>query len=122
MHELSVCQSLLGEVERVAAQHGASDVARIVIAVGPLSGVEPELLDRAFAIARTGTVAASAQLNIETAPVKVWCELCDAETQAAPNSLLCGHCGTWKVQLRSGDELVLKRLELSGPAETEAAA
>ena len=40
MHELSICQGLIREVERVAAAARARDVVAIVVAIGPLSGVE----------------------------------------------------------------------------------
>ena len=120
MHELSVCQGLLREVTRVAEAHGASRVTEILVAVGPLSGVEAPLLERAFTIARMGTVAEGAALRIEETPVRVRCEACGAESDARSNHLVCAGCGDWRVTLRSGDELLLKSLELEEP-ETMAA-
>lgn len=113
MHELALCQALLAEVERVATAHGASGVARIVITVGPLSGTEPALLDRAFSIARAGTPAEAATLEIEAAPVRVQCTNCGAEGEATVSRLSCEACGDWRVRLLGGDELLLKRVELS---------
>jgi len=99
MHELAVCQSLLREVERVASAHGAAGVSRIEVAVGSLSGIEAALLDRAFSIARMG-------------------KACKTETRpASANALLCAQCGAWQVDVRSGDELVLRQVELVQPAE-----
>jgi len=112
MHELSVCQSLLAEVERIAAVHRATSVSRLVVAIGPLSGVEPPLLDRAFEIARMGSVARTACLEIEQCPVTVWCDVCNILTEVKPNALLCAQCGSWRVTLKSGDELLLKSIEL----------
>jgi len=112
MHELSVCQSLLGEVERVAAANDATDVSKIIVAVGPLSGVEAPLLARAFEVARMGTIAEHAMLEVETLPAVVWCKSCALETPVPANALLCGRCGSWKVELRSGSELLLTRVEL----------
>jgi hydrogenase nickel incorporation protein HypA/HybF len=113
MHELSVCQSLLREAARVAADHAAAEVTAIVAAIGPLSGVEAPLLARAFTIACAGTIAGRATLEIEEMPVVVSCRTCNVETQVAPNALVCGGCGSWQVQLKSGDELLLKRVELA---------
>ena len=48
MHELSICNALLDQVERIAAERGAHSVAKIVLRIGPLSGVEPELLRNAY--------------------------------------------------------------------------
>jgi hydrogenase nickel incorporation protein HypA/HybF len=121
MHEFAICQSLIAEAGRVAAAHNASEVTGIVVAVGPLSGVEAPLLARAFEIARTGTIAERAVLDIEIVPISVWCGDCGAASAAGVNALLCGRCGTWQVDLNSGDELLLKRVELVPAAEAAAA-
>ncbi len=113
MHELSVCLALMQQVERIAREHGAARVERILLQVGPLSGVEPALLQHAWPLAATGTPAAAAELVIETAPVKVRCTVCGAVSEAAPNRLLCAACGDFRTQLVSGDELLLANLELS---------
>lgn len=113
MHELAICRSLLSEAGRVAAAHRAAAVTRLSVAIGPLSGVEAAQLARAFDIARRGTVAEGAVLEVERTPVVVWCDRCGVESPVEPNALLCGACGTWKVGLRSGDELVLKRVTLA---------
>jgi len=113
MHEMSICQGLLDQVERIAAERGARRVDAIVLSVGPLSGVEPELLARAFEVARLQTVAASAELEIKTGPVVVECRSCGAGGEVKANRLLCPSCGDWKVDLTQGDELLLLRLEVS---------
>ena len=100
------------EAARIAGAEGPARVIRIVVAIGPLSGVEAPLLERAFTVARAGTIAHFARLEMEISPVAVWCERCNTETLAAANRLLCGNCGDWKVQLKSGDELILKSVEL----------
>jgi hydrogenase nickel incorporation protein HypA/HybF len=89
------------------------DVNKIVVAVGPLAGVEAPLLARAFDVARTGTIAEHAALEVETTPATVWCEACAVETAVATNVLRCGRCGSWRVELRSGTELLLTRVELT---------
>ncbi len=42
MHEMSICQALMDQVERIAKEQGASRVDSIVLSIGPLSGVEPD--------------------------------------------------------------------------------
>jgi len=112
MHELAVCQEILSQLTRIAREHNARAVTGLVVRVGPLSGVEPELLAQAFPLARAGTVAENAQLRIEHTPVRVRCETCGAESDAAPNRLVCGACGDYHTQLASGDELILASVEL----------
>jgi hydrogenase nickel incorporation protein HypA/HybF len=112
MHELSICQALLTQVEALAVQHQAQRVCLIVVQVGPLGGVEPDLLSHAFTIARAGTVAADAELVLETLPVRIRCQQCGAESEVEANHLCCNACGDWHTQLLSGDELLLARVEL----------
>ncbi|MEJ2393418.1 MAG: hydrogenase maturation nickel metallochaperone HypA [Candidatus Thiodiazotropha sp.] len=112
MHELSVCQAMLAQVEQIAAREGADSVATIVIRIGPLSGVVPDLLQQAFTIARAGTLAAEAELVTEVQPIRIRCLACDAETDAEPNRLLCSACGGYRTQVISGDELLLASVEL----------
>lgn len=112
MHELAVCQGLMSEVERVVELERASAVSAVVLRIGPLSGVEPELLRAAFPIAAAGGPAAGARLDIETSAVTVSCPDCGAISDATPRRLLCAACGNWRVSVVSGDELLLKSLEL----------
>ncbi len=112
MHELSVCQAMMSQVEAIAAREGARSVCSITIRIGPLSGVVPELLQQAFTIARAGTLAADAELIAEEQRIRVRCLDCDAESEAEPNRLLCGACDSYRTQVVSGDELLLASVEL----------
>ncbi len=111
MHELSICQATLKQVFDVAQEYHNHQIKSITLKIGPLSGVEPLLLEQAFSIASAGTIAENAQLNIEQLPVKVRCLQCGAETETSTNRLLCQHCGNWQTQLLSGDEMLLASIE-----------
>ena len=117
MHELSIAESLVAEACRVAAGHHAPRIEIINVRVGPLSGVEPPLLERAFTVARAGTAAAEARLEVEVGPLEVYCPQCGETTDAAVNRIVCQACGNWRVEIVTGEELVLARLELSGIEE-----
>jgi hydrogenase nickel incorporation protein HypA/HybF len=112
MHELSICQALLAQVEKIAYEQQARAVEKIVLHIGPLAGVEARLLCDAFPIASAGSVAAGAELLIEELPLRVRCDSCGVESDAQPNRLLCGVCGDWHTRLISGDELLLASVEL----------
>jgi hydrogenase nickel incorporation protein HypA/HybF len=118
MHELSVCLSILGELERIAALERSPRVIRVVVGIGPLSGLEPALLRNAFPLAVAGTLAAGAELAIDTVAVRIRCTVCNMEAEAAPNRLLGPACGDFRTRLLCGDDLVLKRVELA-PAQVE---
>jgi hydrogenase nickel incorporation protein HypA/HybF len=112
MHELAVCQALIDQVTEVAQREACAVVERIEIAVGALSGVEPALLQRAFTIARAGTVASEAELVIHAEPVRVLCSRCGTASQVPAQRLTCSQCGDWRVQVTDGESLVLQRLSL----------
>ena len=112
MHELSVCMSILEQVEAIASERAATRVTGIELTIGPLSGVEAELLRNAYPIAAAGTVAEQAELVIRESDIIVCCGDCGAETTALANRLTCGDCGAWRTTVVSGDEMLLQRLEL----------
>jgi hydrogenase nickel incorporation protein HypA/HybF len=111
MHELSICQSMLQQLETIAQQENARRVTSITLQIGPLSGVEPELLQQAFPLAAAGTLAEQAELKIENQAVRVHCPKCNGENEVPSNRLVCPECGETHTRLVSGDELLLARLE-----------
>jgi hydrogenase nickel incorporation protein HypA/HybF len=113
MHELAVCQSLVEQLESVSAANGGGAVELIRLRIGPLSGVEAELLRRAFPLAAAGTIADGAELVIDAAPVVVQCNECGERTEAAPNRMLCGACNGYRVRTVSGNEMLLESVELA---------
>lgn len=118
MHELAICQALINQLETIASERNAQSISLIVVGIGPLSGVEAQLLKNAYPIASTGTVAENAEIVIEQLPVKVKCNECGCESETKPNKLICKNCGNWRTTLISGDELLLLSVELE-TAETE---
>jgi len=113
VHELSLCDDLLGQVVAIAAQHNARSVESITVQIGALSGVEPTLLESAFTMIKTGTVAEQAELLIQTAPVIVLCRKCGTQSEVAANRLLCDACLSHETALLSGDELILASVALN---------
>jgi hydrogenase nickel incorporation protein HypA/HybF len=112
MHELFICEALLAEVERLARARKAQRVLRIAVDIGALSGVEATLLERAFTVARAGTIAATAHLELRTPPLHLHCRGCERQWQAARHQLACDACGEFQVAPSGGDELLLRQIEM----------
>ena len=112
MHELSVCEALVTQVEEIAKVNHADRVTAILLELGPLSGVEADLLEHAYPLAAAGSCAADAALSINTGSVRVSCRVCGTESAVAPNRIVCGSCQAWQVDVISGDELLLVSVEL----------
>lgn len=119
MHEISICVALLEKVKQIAAKYDAGAVSRIVIRLGPLSGVEPELLRNAYPLAAAGTLAAEAKLVIDKADIVVVCSQCHSESPADANRLICAECGDHRTRVVSGDEMLLQRVELKDIRKSE---
>lgn len=112
MHEFSIVQSLLEIVEEQARLHGAKEVKRVHLLVGVLSGVEPHLLELAFETLREGTVAQRAELKVEIERLRLYCRECGRESEKEELNALCPHCQSLDTEIRGGQELLLKSLEL----------
>lgn len=119
MHELSVCLALIEQVERIARENDASSVSRIILRIGPLSGVEAGLVRHAWPLACAGTIAAQAELDIVDTDVRIRCTQCDTESRVPANRLLCSNCGDFRTKVISGDDLVLERIEFPAPRPAE---
>lgn len=114
MHELSVCQALLAQVTALVREHHAQGVSRILVGIGPLSGVDPHLIAQAFPIVAAGSEAERAALVLETIPVVIRCPTCGGEHTVAVNRLLCPFCQQ-PGDLVRGDELLLLQVALDLP-------
>jgi hydrogenase nickel incorporation protein HypA/HybF len=119
MHELAVCQALVRQVAQLAAERAGAPVREIVVDIGPLSGVEPELLARAFPLASTGSAAEGARLEVRTPPIVVRCRECGHEGPATVNRLLCEACGDWRVGVTQGEDLLLRSVVFSEAAPAD---
>lgn len=119
MHELSVCLALVEQIERIGRENDAESVSRIILRIGPLSGVEAGLLRHAWPLARAGTIAEAAELDIVDTDVRIRCTQCDAESIVPANRLLCSECGDFRTRVVSGDDLILERVEFGAAPDAE---
>jgi hydrogenase nickel incorporation protein HypA/HybF len=110
MHEYSIVQALMAQVEREAAKVGATRVARVQLEIGELSGVEIDLLRTAFETFSERTICADARLDIELIPARWNCPECRHLFEAGAR-LQCHECER-PARLTRGDEIVLQRLEM----------
>jgi hydrogenase nickel incorporation protein HypA/HybF len=112
MHELSITQALVEQVEAAAKEEKATRVLRVVITVGVLSGVEPEALRSIFPLVAEETVAAGAELVIEPVATRVKCRVCGQESAARDYLIGCSTCDSKDVELIAGRELNIKSIEI----------
>lgn len=113
MHEFGIAENILEAAREAARANEARRVDVVRVRVGALSGVVEEALRFAFDALADGTMAAGARLEIEPAPVRCYCETCDAEFVAAPLNYVCPACGRASSDIRGGRELNMLSFEVS---------
>ncbi len=112
MHELSLVASVFEVLEDEARKHSASRVTRVVLRIGVMSGVVPDLLRSAFESYKEGTLAAPAELEIVPVPVKLRCPDCGGEAVREDTDFSCAACGSRRVEIVEGRDLVVGTIDL----------
>lgn len=116
MHELSLCQSMVGIVER--ARDGRP-VRTVRVRIGELRQVVPETLEYCWGIVTDGSTLAGSVLEVERVPVVLDCRACGARTTVAHALVLtCAECGSGDIRLLSGEEFLLTSIDLETESES----
>jgi len=112
VHELSLIASVFDVLEEKAREHGAARVTKVVLKVGVMAGVVPDLLESAFDSYKKGTLAEEARLEIVRVPVRLRCPDCGGEMAREDTDFSCAACGSRRVEIVAGRELVVETIEL----------
>jgi hydrogenase nickel incorporation protein HypA/HybF len=113
MHEQSLIQDLLKQVDAIRRQHHAVAVSEVRVAIGPMSGVEPLLLASAFDCLSSESAAAGAKFVIDEVALLVQCKSCAQPFEVQDFWFRCPQCGG-NVTVIHGDELQLVSVSLQG--------
>jgi hydrogenase nickel incorporation protein HypA/HybF len=112
VHELSLIASVFEVLEEEVRRHSAVRATRVVLKVGLLSGAVPELLESAFDAYKKGTIAAEARLETVRVPVRLRCPDCGGEAVREESDFACASCGSRRVEIVEGRELVVETVDL----------
>lgn len=113
MHEFSIMSAALATAGEKTRAAGATQIHRLKLRVGTLSGVVPAALRFAFEALKEKSLAAQAVLEIEEVPAVGWCAECAAEFETAEGKYECPRCHQPSGDLRRGKEMDLASLEIS---------
>ena len=112
MHEMSLCEGVLQIIEAEAKTQDFSTVKRVVLEVGALAGVEISALEFSFGVIMKGSVAENAVLEIIQIEAQAWCMQCAKSVTVKQRYDACPDCGSYQLQVSSGDEMRIKELEV----------
>jgi hydrogenase nickel incorporation protein HypA/HybF len=114
MHELSLCQAIIDKVDGHAQ---GRRVERVTVRIGHLRQVVPDSLRFSWEILVDGTDLAGCELEIEHIPAVVACSACDERTTLDLPVPMCGSCGSFEVELISGEELLIAAMDVRDQLE-----
>ena len=112
MHEYSVVQALLEQIERVAEENDADKVTKVVVKIGVMSGVEPHLLEIAFETFKEKTVCDGAEFVMNVQPLTIACRNCGTRSELDAIHYCCPECESIEVDVVDGEEMFLMSLEM----------
>ena len=117
MHELSIANGLLEAAAAEARRHEATRILRLDCRIGCLRQVDQGLLTEAFELARTNTLADTAELAVTYVGMHLASRPCGYEADLDGWQFECPQCGSTEINLTGGDELELTSLQLEIPDE-----
>lgn len=109
MHEQSLVRGLLSQVDDLRREHRAGRVTEIRVELGPLSGVEPLILQSAFKSLVAKTAHKGATLMIDTVALLGRCRQCEQDFEIANFVFRCPSCNG-NVDIIQGDQLFITGL------------
>lgn len=107
MHERSLVRALLRQVQQVVDEHLAGRVVSIHVRIGEFSGVEPDLLASAYDDLVSHSPLRGAVLEMQRVPLEGICDCCGSVFCIERFNFQCSQCGSPKVQIRGGEEMLL---------------
>jgi hydrogenase nickel incorporation protein HypA/HybF len=113
MHEAGIAATILEIAEQQARFHNAVAVSRVHVQLGEFTSVVREALLFAWDALRGGTVAADAELEIQTILLGCTCRNCDWTGRPTPDNLilLCPRCGQ-PLEVLAGREMLVQFIDL----------
>jgi hydrogenase nickel incorporation protein HypA/HybF len=112
MHEGALTQDLFEHVLIHAREANARQVTHVRVTIGALSDATPESIQFYWGSMAPGTIAEGAFLEFDRAPGKAKCPSCHAEFEIEELYATCPDCGTFPIQVLSGNGVYLSSLEV----------
>lgn len=110
MHEVGIISSLVKMIERTIRAEGMTEVERVVLEVGELSGVVPAYMEKCWPAASYRTFMEKTKLEMHIVPGIVKYRDCGELFNAAANDLKCPVCGSVDMEILSGNDLIVQEL------------
>jgi hydrogenase nickel incorporation protein HypA/HybF len=115
MHELSLCRSIYAIVRRAVPDR---QVAVIDLDIGTLRQVIPATLAYCWDLVAERTALDGSKLRVREISATFGCRECAAVTELAGElRLTCADCGSTALEVRTGEEFLLRSVEVRDLAD-----
>jgi len=112
MHEYSIVQALLEQIEKIVKENSSTKVTKVVVKIGLMSGVEPHLLEMAFDTFKEKSICDGAAFVMSIQPLLLECDVCKEQSELCKAHYACQRCGSTNVKVIDGEEMFLMSLEM----------
>jgi len=112
MHESSLVQALLRQVESIMRENQAARVTSLCVSVGEFSGVEPELFRFAYDALSEDSPVRGAQLEMEVVPLECHCDKCNDDFSVTDFRFECPRCESDRISIIRGEGIMLDSVTL----------
>lgn len=117
MYEFQLTNRLNEALQNLCVKFRLRKINRVLVKIGGLRKINPELMEFIFAAAARGTPAEGAILSVLMMPVTFKCYTCGKTwTTTEDAEFLCPRCRSRDVDLLNGLELEIDFLEVEGGA------
>ena len=110
MHELGILSSLVHTIEKIVKDEGLTEVEKIVIEIGELSGIVPVYIERCYPAAVYKTFMEKTELELIVVPGIVKCSDCQRIFNAVASDLRCPGCSGRNLEILSGNDMIIKEI------------
>ncbi len=112
MHEVSICEGIIGILEEHSAMKGGSRITSVRLKIGEMAGVVEDSMRFAFEVVSKGTLAEGAELIIDSVPLTARCRACGVEFRIFNYAFSCAICRSPEIEVVSGRELIVEEIEM----------
>ena len=113
MHEVSIVEALIEQVERQLARAGHDGrVTRLEVEIGRLSGISVDSVRFAFELLAPGTLVEGAEMLVDEPKAVCACRACGRRSEIDELAFDCPTCGSDQITVEGGDQMVLRAIDL----------
>ncbi|MEN8200828.1 MAG: hydrogenase maturation nickel metallochaperone HypA [Thermodesulfobacteriota bacterium] len=113
MHEMSLVQGLLGQLQTLASEHNKTKIIKVTMEIGPFSGVVIDSFQFGFDIlAREDSLTRDAELIIKCPPASYRCCGCTMVVEGKERPEACPRCSETLFAPDGSNDLILASVEM----------